>query len=60
MMLANWRRMQTFNAVQPEPTTAAPPKAASPVVEAEAKAESSQHDEETLDKYDLCYLACTD
>lgn len=60
MMLANWRRMQTFNAVQPEPATAAPPKATSPVVEAEVKVESSQNEEETRDKYDLCYLACTD
>jgi hypothetical protein len=58
MMLADGRGMQTLNAVQPEPATAAPRKEASPVIEVDA--EPNRDEEETRDKYDLCYLACTD
>jgi hypothetical protein len=58
MMLASWCRMQTFNTVQSEPAITLPPKNEGSAIE--ANAESTRDEEDPRDKYDLCYLACTD
>jgi hypothetical protein len=50
--------MQTVTTVPSEPAITLPPKEAGSAIE--ANAESTRGEEEPRDKYDPCYLACTD